>query len=277
MESYLVIAESDGRAPEARIWLAAPLTLADIEQDFSGQIITTDRAEWDDERGIQAFRERRLGALILASRSLSDPDPQLIADAVADAIRGRGLDILPWTEGAQQLRKRLAFVRSLDTSWPDVADAALLSVLVNHLRDTLSRVRSSRDIRNLDVAGALLELLDWNQRRRLDDLAPPHFEAPTGTRVPIDYSDPAAPAVSIRLQELFGTRETPTIFGGRVALTLHLLSPAQRPMQVTRDLAGFWRSSYFDVRKDLRARYPKHSWPDDPLSAPPTKRTRPRS
>jgi ATP-dependent helicase HrpB len=122
----------------------------------------------------------------------------------------------------------------------------------------------------------LLALLDWDQRRRLDMLAPTHFEAPTGSRLPIDYSDPRAPVVAVRLQEMFGRQDTPTVLGGRVALTLHLLSPAQRPVQVTRDLAGFWRSSYFDVRKDMRARYPKHSWPEDPVNAEPTKRTKKR-
>ena len=119
-------------------------------------------------------------------------------------------------------------------------------------------------------------MLDWEQRRRLDQLAPTHYEAPTGSRLPIDYTDSSSPAVSVRLQEMFGTRETPTVLGGRVALTLHLLSPAQRPVQVTRDLAGFWRSSYFDVRKDMRARYPKHEWPEDPLAALPTRRAKPR-
>lgn len=273
---YLVIAESDGRSPEAKIWLAAPLTLQDLEEDFGDQVAVVDRAEWDDERGVQAFRERRLGALVLSRKPLTDPDPSLVANTVADAIRRRGLDIVPWSEGAQRLRQRLAFLHAHDESWPDVSDAALMSSLLAQWHDAMQHVRSSRDIRNLDVTGALLGLLDWKQRRRLDELAPTHFEAPTGSRVPIDYADPAAPAVSIRLQELFGMADTPAILGGRVTLTLHLLSPAQRPMQVTRDLAGFWRSSYFDVRKDLRARYPKHSWPDDPLTAPPTKRARPR-
>jgi ATP-dependent helicase HrpB len=275
-EPFLVIAESDGRVPESRIWLAAPLTLQDVEDDFSSQFTIEDRVEWDDERGIQAVREKRLGSIVLSRKPVSDPEPALVADAVASAIRRRGLDILPWTDGAAKLRERLEFLHSWDATWPDVSNAALMASLLDHLHDTLRQVRSARDIRNLDVAGALLGLLDWNQRRRLDELAPTHFEAPTGSRVPVDYSDPSAPAVSIRLQELFGMRETPTIFGGRVALTLNLLSPAQRPVQVTRDLPGFWRTSYFDVRKDMRARYPKHSWPDDPQAAPPTKRTRPR-
>ena len=275
-EPFLVVAESDGRAPEARIWLAAALTATDIEDDFSSQIAVVDRVEWDDERGIMAVRERRLGALVLSRKAIGDPHPALVADAVSDAIRRRGLDILPWSDGAHRLRERMAFLHLHDQTWPDVGDGALMISLVAQLRERLSDIRLRRDIHQLDVAAALLGLLDWNQRRSLDRLAPTHFEAPTGSRVPIVYSDPTAPTVSIRLQELFGTADTPTILDGRVALTLQLLSPAQRPMQVTRDLAGFWRSSYFDVRKDLRARYPKHAWPDDPLTAPPTRRARPR-
>lgn len=275
-ESHLVIAESDGRVPEARVWLAAPLSIEDLEADFRNQIVDVENVEWDDERGVRAHRERRLGALVLSRVVVRDPDPSLVATAIAAAIGRRGLDVLSWSDGARRLRDRLAFLHANDQSWPDVSDAALITPLLARLHDALGQIRSDRDLRNLDVAGALLDLLHWDQRRGLDVLAPTHFEAPTGSRLPIEYRDPRAPAVSIRLQEMFGTRETPTVLGGRVALTLHLLSPAQRPVQVTRDLAGFWRSSYYDVRKDLRARYPKHSWPDDPLTAPPTKRARPR-
>jgi ATP-dependent helicase HrpB len=170
----------------------------------------------------------------------------------------------------------LNFLHHQDATWPDVSEEALLETLLRGLDETLGRIRSSDQLRALDVSAALLDLLDWNKRRRLEELAPTHYEAPTGSRLPIDYGDPLAPAVSIRLQEMFGTRETPTVYGGRVVLTLHLLSPAQRPVQVTRDLAGFWKTSYYDVRKDMRAKYPKHPWPEDPLNAEPTKRARNR-
>jgi ATP-dependent helicase HrpB len=205
-----------------------------------------------------------------------DPDPSLVAKAVADGIRRRGLEVLSWTEGARKLRERMAFLHSHDRSWPDVSDEALIDTLLERLADTLGTIRSSAELHSLDVSAALLGLLDWDQRRRLDMLAPTHFEAPTGSRLPIDYSDPRSPAVAIRLQEMFGRQDTPAVLGGRVALTLQLLSPAQRPVQVTRDLAGFWRTSYFDVRKDMRARYPKHSWPEDPVNAAPTRRTKKR-
>lgn len=275
-EPYIVVAESDGRSPEARIWLAAPLSPEDIEADFADQIVEHDIVEWDDREGVRAFRDRRLGAIVLARRMVKDPDPALVAAAVSHAIRQLGLAVLPWSERADRLRARLAFLHHHDRSWPDVSDAALAGSLLRQLHESLGVVRSARQFQALDVAGGLLALLDWQQRRLLDQLAPTHFEAPTGSRLPVDYTDPRAPAVSIRLQELFGVQETPTVFNGRVALTLHLLSPAHRPVQVTGDLAGFWRSSYYDVRKDLRARYPKHSWPVDPLTAPATKRTRKR-
>jgi ATP-dependent helicase HrpB len=276
-EPFLVVAESDGRAPEARAWLAAPLDREDIEADFGGQVIVVENVEWDEAHGLRAARERQLGSIILSRTSVRDPDPSLVAAAVAAGIRRHGINIFHWSEGAQRLRLRIAFLHAHDPSWPDVSDEPLMASLLDQMHDALSQVRSARALRDIDVSAALLGTIDWERRRRLDQLAPTHYEAPTGSRLPIDYSDPRAPAVSVRLQEMFGTRETPTVLGGRVALTLHLLSPAQRPVQVTRDLAGFWRTSYFDVRKDLRARYPKHPWPDDPLAEPPTKRARPRS
>jgi len=157
-----------------------------------------------------------------------------------------------------------------------MSDAALLDSLLADLQPQLATVQSAESLRRIDGHGALLVLLSWDQRAALERLAPTQFVAPTGTRVTIDYGDPDAPSAAIRLQEMFGCRTTPTVLEGRVPLTLQLLSPAQRPVQVTRDLAGFWRASYFDVRKDLRARYPKHAWPDDPASAQPTSRARRR-
>jgi len=275
-ESFLVIAESDGRVPEARAWLTAPLSEKDVELDFGDQFVEMQSVEWNEAEGVRAWRERRLGALVLSRTVERDPDPALVAAAVGDAIARLGLDVLHWSEGALRLRQRMTFLHAHDPAWPEVSDAALTASLLDRLHDALGRIRSSRELRTLDVSTALLGMLDWQQRQRLDQLAPTHFEAPTGSRLSIDYGDPRAPSVSVRLQEMFGTRDTPTVLGGRVALTLHLLSPAQRPVQVTRDLTGFWRSSYYDVRKDLRARYPKHAWPEDPLTALPTKRTRPR-
>jgi ATP-dependent helicase HrpB len=168
------------------------------------------------------------------------------------------------------------FLRALDPSWPDFSEPTLVEQLEDWLRPHLDGVRRHAQIDRLPIHDLLLGLLTWEQRRQLDELAPTHFVAPTGTRIPIAYADPRAPSVAVRLQEMFGLADTPRVAGGRVPVTLHLLSPAHRPVQVTRDLAGFWRSSYFDVRKDLRGRYPKHEWPEDPLNAAPTRRTKPR-
>jgi ATP-dependent helicase HrpB len=183
---------------------------------------------------------------------------------------------LRWSESAQRLRERLAFLHALDSSWPDVSDTALAAEMDSWLAPRLGGLRKRSDVEQLDPGTLLLEGLTWQQRRELDLLAPTHVTVPTGSRIPVDYADPHAPVLAVRLQELFGLAESPRIAGGRVVLTLHLLSPARRPVQVTRDLAGFWRSSYFEVRKELRGRYPKHAWPDDPLAATPTHRTKPR-
>jgi ATP-dependent helicase HrpB len=166
-------------------------------------------------------------------------------------------------------------MRAHHADWPDVSDTALLAGLDDWLAPMLAGRTSLRELKpHLDHA--IMAMVGWERREALDRLAPTHYVAPTGTRVAIDYGDPDAPSVAIRLQEMFGVRDTPTIDGGHVPLTLELLSPARRPVQVTRDLAGFWRGSYFDVRKEMRGRYPRHAWPDDPLSATPAPRTRRR-
>lgn len=275
-ESFIVVAESDGRPPESRVYLAAPLPEPDLREELGNQVEAVDSVTWDPERGIVARADERLGAITLSSRTVARPDPSVVADAVAGAIRRHGLGLLPWREGATQLRERLAFIHAHDPSWPAMTNDALLVSLMASLEQELGAVRSRADLERVDVAGGLLSLLSWEQRSRVDRLAPTHYLAPTGSRVRVDYADPQAPAVSIRLQEMFGCEATPTVFEGRVPVTLHLLSPAHRPVQVTRDLAGFWRTSYFDVRKDMRARYPRHAWPDDPLRATPTTRARPR-
>jgi ATP-dependent helicase HrpB len=185
------------------------------------------------------------------------------------------LAILPWSDHARAIQARIAFLRAGHTDWPDVTDSALFDTVDDWLGPLLSGATSFASVAD-QLDRALLQMLTWEQRARLDELAPTHYVAPTGTRVPIDYSDPNAPSASVRLQEMFGVGETPTLDAGRVALTLELLSPARRPVQVTRDLAGFWRGSYFEVRRELRGRYPRHPWPEDPLSAPPTTRAKRR-
>jgi ATP-dependent helicase HrpB len=276
-EEYLVAAELDGRPRESRIYLAAPLTLAEMEIHFANDILREDVLAWDDAaRAVVARRRRRLGALVLQESALQDPDPEAVTRVLLEVIRREGVERLPWGEAARRIRARLAFVHRLDPGWPDVSDEALAAGLETWLAPSLGGIRRWEGLDRLDFGALLLDRLPWDRRAALDDWAPTHVEVPSGSRIQVDYGDPSAPVLAVRLQELFGLRETPSVGRGRVPLTLHLLSPARRPVQVTRDLAGFWRTTYFDVRKDLKGRYPKHHWPDDPLSAAPTRHAKRR-
>jgi ATP-dependent helicase HrpB len=277
-EAWLVVLDLDARGREGRVFQAAPLALADIEEALGQQAQTTEEVVWDEAAGrVQARRIRRLGSLVLGEGALRDPDPGAVARALCDGVRARGLHVLPWSRETTQLRGRLAFVRALEGErWPDTSEEGLTASLEGWLAPSLTGMRSLDDLGGLDLGEALLSTLAWNRRVELDRLAPTHLDVPSGSRIALDYADPSAPVLAVRLQEVFGLLETPTVGGGRVPLTIHLLSPARRPVQVTRDLASFWRGAYFEVRKDLRARYPKHSWPEDPLAAEPTRRTKPR-
>ena len=274
---FLAVAETDGRQPESRIYMAAALAPAEVEALFAGQIITEDVYSWDGDRQmVRAQRVTRLGAIVLREARVGAPDPARVAEVLAGELMRRGVAALPWSDDARSVRQRVAFLRTVDGAWPDLSDDALAASADRWLAPLLVGARSGDDVRKLDLAGAVLGLLSWQQRAALDPLAPTHLAVPTGSRIAIDYAAPEAPVLAVRLQEMFGLAETPRIAGGRVPLTLHLLSPARRPVQVTTDLAGFWQRSYFDVRKDLRGRYPKHYWPDDPLVAEPTRRVKPR-
>jgi ATP-dependent helicase HrpB len=271
-EPYLVIAETDGKVPESRVFLAAPLTLEELRADFASQITTEKVLEWDTEHGLRAVEREVLGALVLQERRARAPDPEAIRLVALKAITSSNLELLTWSDAARRLRERLAFIHHHDHTWPDVSDGALIAEAEHWLAPHLGAIRSRGDLERLDLGAFLLDRLDWRQRSLLDELAPTHFTAPTGSRLPIDYSEPGAPVVRVRLQEMFGQVATPRVMGGRIPLTLHLLSPAHRPVQVTQNLESFWKSSYFDVRKDMKGRYPKHPWPEDPLSATPTRR-----
>jgi ATP-dependent helicase HrpB len=270
-EPYLAVAELAGAAADrdTRIALAAPLSLAELEAHAAEQIERRDEVAWDPaSEAVRARRVERLGALVLRERATSDPESGAVTaallGAVREVVRARGLDAaLPWSAAARGLRARVAFARAAEPGgeWPDWADATLAATLDAWLAPALAGLRRWDDVQALDLAGVLTGHLSWTQRAALDALAPTHVTVPTGSRLPVDYLDPAAPVLAVRLQELFGLAETPHVGHGRVALTLHLLSPANRPVQVTRDLAGFWRNSYFDVRKDLRGRYPRHPGP----------------
>jgi ATP-dependent helicase HrpB len=276
-ESYLVAAELDDAGREGRILLAAPLSLEEIEEAFADQVVDEAAVAWDAAAGaVRARRTERLGALVLREAHLADADPELVTGALVDGLRSEGIDALPWSKIARQLRERIAFLRRHDPSYTDVSDAALTEGMREWLGPHLHGMRRRDEVQRMDLVPVLEGMLGWEQRRRLDEWAPTHVEVPSGSRIPIDYADPEAPVLAVRLQEVFGWTDTPRVAGGRVPLTLHLLSPAHRPVQVTRDLASFWRTTYFDVRKDLKGRYPKHYWPDDPLQAEPTSRAKPR-
>jgi ATP-dependent helicase HrpB len=277
-EPYVVVAELGGQQPEGRIYLAASVSLEEIEAHFADQIEREQVVSWDAEAGAVRAREReRLGALVLREQPMATPDPAAVAAALLGAIAGDGLRGLPWTQAARQLQQRIAFMHRLDPTWPDVSDAALGATLADWLGPHLFGLTRQDDLKRLDLASILLGMLTWEQRAALDELAPSHLLVPSGSRIRIDYGDPQSPVLAVRLQEVFGLMETPRLARGRVPLTLHLLSPAYRPVQVTTDLAGFWRSVYFDVKKELKGRYPKHYWPDDPLQAVPTRHVRPRN
>ena len=267
----LVAVRLDGSAADARIYLAAAVTGDMIDELFGHQMSVVDEVRWHgpSER-VRARRVRRLGALTVQAAPLADPSPWAVAGALCDGIRAEGLGVLPWTPELRQLQHRIEFLRSLDASgWPPTSDEDLLEGLEDWLQPYLAGLRSLGDLKRVDLGAALRGRVEGHSSSRLDVLAPSHLEVPSGSRRRIDYSDSSAPTVSVRLQEVFGLSETPRIGGGAVPLTLHLLSPASRPVQVTQDLASFWKGAYFEVRKDLRGRYPKHAWPEDPLNAQP--------
>jgi ATP-dependent helicase HrpB len=274
---FLAIAELDGAPLEYRIVRATAVTEGDVRDTFADDLKQIDLIDWDDSADrIRARRQTQLGALVLHDAPLRDVPPDVVHRVLLDMIRSRGIAALPWSRQAARLRERLAFVHAHDALWPDVTDDALHHGINEWLGPSLHGVTRFSDIHDNLMHEALLSLLDWSRRAALDRLAPTHIVVPSGSQIAVDYSDPAAPVLAVKLQEVFGWTSTPTICDGRVPLTLHLLSPAQRPVQVTRDLAGFWRDGYFDVRKELRGRYPRHPWPDDPLSAEATRRAKPR-
>jgi len=276
---FLAIADLDGDKQEARIFRAAPLARADLDSLFGARIRTEEQVQWDSrEQAVKARKRTTLDALVLSEAPIT-PHPAAATSAVLDGIRELGLAALPWPGEAETLRARIALLRRIDgadAGWPDVSDAALVAGLADWLGPFLAGIARRTDFGRIPLARALESLLDWKQKQRLDREAPVDIAVPSGRRARIDYITGPEPILAVRIQEMFGATATPAIAGGRVPLLLHLLSPAQRPIQVTRDLVSFWRRGYPEARGDLRGRYPKHYWPDDPLKAQPTSRVRPR-
>ncbi|MFC0676376.1 ATP-dependent helicase HrpB [Lysobacter korlensis] len=286
-ERWIVISELRDEARDARVLRAAPLDEARLEREFPQRFITEDRVVWDaDARGIAAVRERRFDRIVIDSRPLAKPDPSRYADALVDAVRQLGLDALPWTEGLMQWRARARCLRAWLPEFdalPDLSDAALLQSLERWLKPALSGKTRLDALDEAAFGEALKSGIDWSLRQRIDTLAPVRIVVPSGMDRRIEYAfddaadAPVPPVLAVKLQELFGLADTPRIAEGRVPLTLHLLSPAGRPLQVTQDLRSFWERTYPEVRKEMKGRYPKHPWPDDPWTATATHRAKPRA
>jgi ATP-dependent helicase HrpB len=275
---YIAVAELTGTAAQGRILLAAPIAPADIELHFAEEIETSDEISFD--RGAMALRARRkrtLHAITLSEAPLALSPSAETARVLADGLIAAGVDKLPWSKPLKQWRDRVMFLRAAEGDpWPDLSDDALAAQREAWLVPALYDKTSLREFSAGDLSEAFMTLLPWELRARLEREAPTHFEAPTGTLLAIDYDAEQGPTIAVRLQELFGLGIHPSIAKGAVPLVLELLSPAHRPVQVTRDLPGFWRGSYAAVRSDLRGRYPRHPWPEDPASAMPTRRVKPR-
>jgi len=278
---YIVAAELDGAEREARIFLAAPVARADLEQHFSAQIIDHAEILWDDrDQAIRARRERRLGAFVLESTEMRNPDPQAVLNAALVGLRQIGVAGLPWSPELRQWQARVMLMKQYAVPspepWPELSDPALEATLENWAPPWISGFTRRDHFARLDLKQALRSRLTYAQGVILEREAPTHFTVPSGSAIPIDYLDGEIPTLSVRLQEVFGLNQTPSVAAGRLPLLLKLLSPARRPVQITRDLVSFWNRGYHEVKKDLKGRYPKHYWPEDPYTAEPTRRARPR-
>jgi ATP-dependent helicase HrpB len=272
-QELIVAVDLDDRERDARIRLAAPLSREDIDELMASRLARADSVEWNArEHAVLARRVLRLDGLVLEESALPEVPRQEALAAMLEGVRQLGIESLPWSREARDLQARVALVRRLGGEferWPDLSDTALAASTGDWLAPWLDRVTRREHLARIPLLDVLLARLSWDERRELDALAPSHLAVPSGSRVRIDYLDESAPAVAVRLQEVFGLEATPRIGGGRVPITFKLLSPAQRPVQVTRDLASFWRGAYAEVRKDLRGRYPKHYWPENPLESEP--------
>ncbi|NWA04357.1 ATP-dependent helicase HrpB [Pseudomonas gingeri] len=283
-QPWLVIADLGSRQGqrEERIYLAAEFDPALFDTVLAEQVSNVDQLDWDEREGmLRAERQRKVGELVLSREPLTGLDEAARSQALVNLVRRKGLELLPWTPELRQWQARVSLLRQLDladkgqSEWPDVSDKALLASLEHWLLPYLGRVSRLSHFANLELANIIHNLLPWPLPQRLDELAPHHLSVPSGSSIRLDYSE-QPPILAVRLQELFGLAETPRVAGGRQVVKLHLLSPARRPVQVTQDLANFWRSTYAEVKKDLKGRYPKHYWPDDPLVAEATARIKPR-
>lgn len=274
-DEYLVIADLDGAQPISRMYLAAPLLRDDLVKHFSERFQTQEMITWDSgTRSVLANKVMRLGELILKERRLHKPDPEVVLATLLVGIRNHGISCLPWSKAQRHWQSRVQFLRRVlgpESAWPDVRDDVLLQTLESWLAPYLTDITSLSQVQRVDLTWPLQALLSAEQRRVFESMAPTHLAVPTGSRIALDYDSGEIPILAVRLQEVFGLTETPTVANGQIPVLIHLLSPARRPVQVTQDLPSFWKSGYAEVKKELKGRYPKHFWPEDPRQAPPTR------
>lgn len=280
-EPFLVVADLDGGTPWARINLAAPIAREEIESLYRDQLVEEESVTWDETCGaVRASRRQQLGAVVTSETAISQPDEGRLIEALLQGIRCAGFECLPFTRELREWQARVIWVRRVEgpcSGWPDLSNEALLKTLGTWLSPSLTGITTLDRVKRLNLTAPLHALLTYEQHRRLDQLAPTHLVVPSGSRLRIDYEQREYPVLAVRLQEMFGCKETPQVANGKIPVMLHLLSPAGRPVQVTQDLAGFWKRSYHEVRKELRGRYPKHHWPEDPLHSVPTAKPKRRS
>ena len=276
----IVAASLDAGETEGLIYSAAPLDVNALRKYLAGHLRSEDVVRWDEQQqAVVARREERFGALVLDSKPLTNADTDSTRAAMLDGIRRLGIEALPWTREARDWQARVLSLRHWlpAENWPDVSDTALQATQDDWLGPYLDGIKRRDHLTRLDLYAILKNMLDWEQGVRLEEEAPTHLEVPSGSRVRLEYIPGESPVLKVKLQEMFGQADTPRVAGGTVPVTLHLLSPAQRPIQVTQDLRGFWERTYPEVKKELKGRYPKHPWPEDPWSATPTRRTARRS
>ncbi|SEK67218.1 ATP-dependent helicase HrpB [Ectothiorhodospira marina] len=273
-QEWIVVPSLDAGEREARVFLAARLAREDLEQHMAERFTLSEQITWDARAGaVSAQRARMLGSLPMSVAAVDHPDPEAIRAALLQGIRQAGLNSLPWTPQAESLCERVSFLhRNLGDPWPDLSRETLLQALDHWLGPWVTGMTRLSHLTRLDLHAILMSRLEWPLPRDLEHLAPTHWPLPGGARVRLDYSQGEVPVLAARLQLLFGLTETPCLAQGQVPVMVHVLSPAQRPVQITQDLAGFWERTYPEVKKDLKGRYPKHAWPEDPLTAPPRRR-----
>ncbi len=278
--NYLVITELDGQQREARIFSAIGIEQQELESVLADALEPRDEVYWDDATGaVVAERQQRLGQLILQREVAHAPDAEQIRHAMLDAVRKKGLAVLPWSDELREWQWRVMLLRQAEgeaSTLPDVSDETLLATLDQWLAPWLDGVSRLSHLKKLDLGNALHSLLDWNQQQHLKEQMPTHYQVPSGSRIRLKYLGNDTPVLAVRLQEMFSCTQTPAIANGKIPLLIHLLSPAQRPIQITQDLVSFWHNGYAEVKKELKGRYPKHHWPDDPLTTAPHRSVRPR-